>query len=131
MLAKGYGGRIFQVGSGDEGMIEFFWPDRFRDVAVHARREALLTVTTHGMRRESYYANSLAAFFLILADHSSGFEAVHDGHLHVHQNNIELEGLESFDCFEAIVSNCDVVTLALQKSYGEALVDETVLGKQN
>src|ERR1019366_6765799 len=70
--------------------VEFFAPDRFGEVAIHAGVHAALVVALHGVRGHGDDGLVPAGAALTLADRGGGFEAVHLGHLYVHQHQMSI-----------------------------------------
>ena len=65
-------------------------------------------------------------FALEFAEHSGGFEAVHFGHLDVHENQIEGPPAEQIDGFPAVSGHEDRVASPLEETARQLLVDRIV-----
>ena len=63
---------------------------------------------------------------LFLADGRNGFEAVHHGHLEIHENEVHRLPLERFERFAAVFSEHDSVTVFFNELSGERAVDSVV-----
>ena len=64
--------------------------DGLGEVGVHARSEAFLNVLMVGVGCEGDDGDVLRRLAVELSDGGSRLQAVHHGHLHVHQDRIEL-----------------------------------------
>ena len=69
--------------------------------------------------------------FSLRADGGRGLEAVHLGHLHVHQHEVEVLRLQRGDRLSAVVGDDDRMSVLLQQADGQLLIDQAVLGQQN
>jgi hypothetical protein len=65
------------------------------------------------------------------ADAPGGLEAVDVGHLHIHQDEIEVAGLEGGDRRPAVRSEDDEVAVAAQQGGDDLGVDRVVLGEED
>src|SRR5262249_2110234 len=74
-------------GCGENGADELVDADRLRDVALHAGFEARLAVAVHGVRGHRDDPRPPLQGHL-LHDRTRCLEAVHFGHLHVHEHEI-------------------------------------------
>ena len=63
--------------------------NRFDEIAVHSRAEAALAVFGHRMRGERDDGHASSEALLGPADRAGGLDAVHPGHLHIHQDEVE------------------------------------------
>ena len=103
-------------------------PDRpASDVVVHAGIEAALPVLTervcgHGQDR---HGGSRAG-----ADRARGLQAVHDRHLHVHQDRVIAALANLLQGFGAVVGEIGVEADALQQLQRDFLVDRVVFDDQ-
>ncbi len=71
----------------------------------------------------------VAIFFL--AHDARCLEAVHFGHLHVHEHQVEHIRFERFDGLAAVVGDGHAVASFFEQAGGEPLVHNVVLGDQN
>src|SRR5579862_3923439 len=70
------------------------------NIVVHPGGEAAFPVAVHGMRRHGDNGSIGSAAALLAPDSLGGLEPAHAGHLHVHQNQIEIlvrQGVQSLD----------------------------------
>ena len=58
-------------------------------------------------------------------------KTIHDRHLNVHQQNIELLLHRHFECFSTILNCCDMMPVFFEHTYSKSLIDNIVFGKQN
>ena len=66
-------------------------------MGVHARVQADLDVLGKGVGRHGQDGDGLAQGIFPCADGPGGLQAVHHGHLHVHQNGVVLPGLHALE----------------------------------
>ena len=64
-------------------------------------------------------------------DAAGGFEAVHLGHLDVHQDDVVRQLADRFDRFEPVRGDVGAVAQRLEHEHGDLLVDGVVLGQQD
>ena len=116
-----------------ERRVESVRVDGLGHVVVHSGVQAALAffhrrVGGHGDDRELRKAR-------IRADLGRRLEAVHFGHLEIHQNDVvrrrERDALEHPDGLPSVVGDRDPGPDALEKLDGDLLVDEVVLGQQD
>ncbi len=67
-------------------------------------------------------AGALMTSAFLLADLGGSLETIHDGHLHVHEDDIELLALQCFDSLATIIGNHDNVPLLFQQRDSKPLV---------
>ena len=60
-----------------------------------------------------------------------GCSTYHDGHLHVHENDVVAFLLDVLEGFETVVGDCDAVVVLFQNPDGELLVDCVVFCEQD
>ena len=77
-----------------EGGLEVGLADRLGEIAVEAGGQAALAIALHGVGRQRDDRHVAAAFSLALANRPERLEAVHLGHLQVHQDDVEAGCLE-------------------------------------
>src|SRR5581483_3716664 len=106
------GGRRLAGAGGGEGVLDdveqIARVNGLGYVAVHAHREESLTVARHGMGSHGDNRDVRTVGFLA-ANGRCSFDAIHDGHLNVHQDEIEGLALESFEGLGAIAGHHDGV----------------------
>ena len=114
-----------------ERVEQFAETDRFRYIAVHARGQTTFFIALHDMRRHRDDGNMLPGLIFAVADSCGCFQAVHFGHLYVHQD--EIEGLRAEGCQRLQAVTCDHDGMAgfFEHALGDSLVDYVVLGEQN
>jgi hypothetical protein len=85
------------------------------------------------MGRQSDYGQMGSAVPFKFPDLPGGCEAIHDGHLDVHEDGIDFPValLEFVDCDSAIVGEGDGVALLLEQNLGKALVNPVILNDQD
>lgn len=128
--------------------------ERLGEILVHLSLDALLSVTHHGVcckRNDRSPLHAEAA--LVLSDSarrlkstlyyvsgrslwenlrsSPGLYIYHDGHLHVHQDDIELLVLYSCESLCSVSDDSDDVVVFLEDLDGELLVDRVVFCQQD
>lgn len=106
---------------------------RFGEVIVHAGLQTLLAVAADGTRRHGDDQHAPHVFVLVAADQAGGVVAVQDGHLAVHQHQMEgvvLRGCvaEGLDGLEAVGVGGGVEAEFGDEGDGDLLVDRVVLG---
>ena len=94
--------------------------------------EAFFPVAGHGVSRHGHDRQvGLRSAFLV-PDGRRGLEPVHDGHLDIHQNQVErasapaLQGLPS-----PLFGDRDLVASVFENPDGQLLVDDIVLGQKD
>jgi len=105
--------------------------ERLGEVVVHAGREALLAILLHGAGGEGQDGDVTVRPHLGRADRTGRLEAVHLGHLTVHEDEIVGCALEGLDGFPAVAHEIDPVPGLLEHPDGHALAHRVVLGHQD
>ena len=59
-----------------------------------------------------------------------GGDAVHDGHLHVHQYSVVVDGFDMFDGRLTVIGDIDDIARLLKDGRSEKLVDAVVFDKE-
>ena len=105
----------------------------FAEVGVHAGGDAVLAVLGHDIGGEGNDGQALAvaAPALELADAAGGSEAVHDGHLAIHQDGVVVGLGNAFQGFGAVVGDGDEGRELLQGALGDALIYGVVFDQEN
>jgi len=98
-------------------------------VVVHAGGEAALAGVEDGVGGEGDDVGLGAGVFL--ADAAGGFEAVHFGHVAIHEDDVEGGLLEGFEGFEAVGDAVGFVPEFLEEKGGDALVDGVVFDDED
>jgi len=75
---------------------------RLRKVSIHAGVETLLGVTFDGKSGKSNDGEPAAGFRFLRSPFAGGIEAIHFGHMDIHQNDIELTAGEGVEGEQAI-----------------------------
>jgi len=119
-------------GDAIEGGAEAGEVERFYEVVVHARLEAALAVGFHGVggERDDGEARAGVGFFLG-TDDGRGGEAVHFGHLQVHEHDVEFFAADVVDGLRAVLGEDGFVAEALKDGGGEATVEGVVFGDEH
>ncbi len=105
----------------------------FGEVVVHARVEALLAIAADGGRGHGDDEHVADGGIGVLADEFRGVVAVEDGHLDVHEDEVEglvFEGAaaEGFHGLEAVAVGFGFEAQLCDEGDGDFLVDGVVLG---
>ena len=111
-----------------QGGVERTRIDRLGDKIVHARVLAGAPVVVEGIR--GHRQNGGAAPFGQHADGSRGLQAVHVGHLHVHQDQVVRAGLRLGQRLDAIHRQVYGQANAVQKIERHLAIDRIVLRQQ-
>ena len=120
---------------GDEGgafverVEEFFFFDRFAEEGIHAGGEAGGFVVGEDGGGEGDDPG-LFAFGEEFADFAGGLEAVHFGHVHVHEDEVEAAGFGGGDGFEAVVGDVGFDADFAEDGGGDFLVHEVVSARR-
>src|SRR5829696_8419725 len=96
--------------------------DRLGEVVVHPRREALVAVALHGVRRHRDDPRSVARP-AALADLPRGLEAVKLGHLNVHEHDVVPLALEGIEHLAPVFDDVGVVAEPSEQREGQLPVD--------
>ena len=119
------------AGPAFEGRGERLRRHRLRDVVVQAGRETPLAVALHGIGRQGDDGDATGCASFLGADRARGLEAIHVGHLAIHEHQIVDGVIESRDGLPAIRDHVDVMSGLLQQAHGDLLIHPIVLGDQN
>ena len=100
-------------------------------IVVHAHRQAAFAISFEGMRGHGHDLLVPASGPLVVANACGGLEAVHHGHLDVHQHHSERIEFESGQRFFPVVGHYDRMARLLQRPFGQQLVDRVVFNEQD
>ena len=109
--------------------------DRLGQVIVHAGAKAALAVAGHGIRGHcddvhvTHYA-VLGLRQLGIANATRGFEAVHSGHLAVHQDHVVRDVLQRVESLLAVHDDVGAISELAELCQSDPLIHEIVLGQQ-
>ena len=104
--------------------------DRFRYEIVHAGRQTAITVICEGAGGQGYDRHFLRPA-LQSPDLSGSFEAIKLRHMQVHQNEIELPGLNRFHSLIPVIDCEDVAPSFLEHDANNLLINRIILSYQN
>ena len=110
-----------------DGGIEVRGLHRFGDIIVHTGRQTALAIPLHGVGSHGDDGQVSPAGFLLFANGGRSREAIHDGHLYVHQYDIEGLAGQRVDGFLTIRGDHHSVSPSLQQAQCQCLVDEVIL----
>src|SRR5437899_1169526 len=105
--------------------------DRLDQIAVHPRLQAAFAITHHRMRGQRDDGNISPRSLFPVSNCRGGFDPVHSGHLHVHEDEIEALTFERLQRGGPVVHGGDCVTLFLEHVLGESAVYRIVLDQQD
>ena len=109
-----------------------FTPDGFAQVGAAASGQAELDVVVVGMGRQGDHRDRRAAQAGLEGTQcTGGLMAVQDGHLHIHQHQVEVLGGQQLQRVFAIGGHRQGQVLALQHGLHQQDVDLVVLGNQH
>jgi hypothetical protein len=101
-----------------EDFIEVLRSDGLGKISIHPRRQALFLIALHGMSGQGYDWLSTLSMFFSGSNGFRSFEAVHFGHLHVHENQIEGLILEGFQGLATVANNVNFVSSFFEQTAG-------------
>ena len=64
-------------------------------------------------------------------DRFGSLDTAHDGHLHIHQDDIEMPAIEQIHGFRTIVGNGDPMRLTFKQTLGQLLIDRIILDQKD
>ena len=102
--------------------------DGFAEVVVHTCSQAILPVFAGGVSR---YRDDDGLCAFVRADQAGSFEAVHFGHLDIHEYEVVAVLFELFEDFFTIGGHAWVVTHFIEDDEGQLLVDRVVFGQED
>jgi len=105
--------------------------DRLGHIIIHSGQEASFAVALHCVSRHCNDRNASAAAGFAGADGAGGFIAVHLGHLHVHQHQVELLPIEQLNSAIAVRNGDHAVPSLFQKTECELLVDRIIFRQED
>jgi hypothetical protein len=103
----------------------------FLKISVHSGRKAMLAVTIQRMGSERNDRHMSASLLFLTTDFSGGFQSIHLGHLHVHEDHVEMIRLHRGNRLLAVESYLDTMALLLQDLEGEMLIHRTIFCQKN
>ncbi len=99
---------------------------------IHAGGDAILAILAHDIGGERDDGQAFAPLLALeLANAPGGGEAVHDGHLAVHEHGVVVRLGEALQGIRAIVGEGDIGREFLQQVLGHALVHGIVFDQQD
>ncbi len=122
------------VGGGSEGDGEFLGADRFGEVVVHPGSDARFAVALHrvgGHRHDPDRLRPALGWGRAGPDLAGCLQAVHLGHLDVHQHEVVRESLDGLDGLDAVRGDIGAVAERFEDEQCDLLVDGVVLGQQH
>src|ERR1043166_596232 len=125
------GSALHAFSYGSDGLEKLDDPDGLGDIAVHTGRKAALAIALHGIGGQRQDGRITAEGFLHLAQLGSGFEAVHQRHLDIHEDQVERVRAVRIQRFAPVAGTRDAVSAVLQDSTGEFLIDQVVFNQQD
>ena len=127
--------RTIRTGRGRDPTVERVEKDfrfeRLGEVIIHARLETALAVALHGVRGHGNDWNAQAGLRLARADKTRRFEAVHAGHLRIHQHRVVGIVAGFLKRLPARFHRVHRKTCFLEKNDRQFLVDQIVFGNQD
>ena len=102
--------------------------DGFAEIVVHTCGQAILAVFAGGVGR---YRDDDGLCCFVCADKSGGFQAVHLGHLDIHEHEVIVVLFQLFEDFFAIGGHAWVVTHFIEDDEGQLLVDRVIFGQED
>ena len=113
--------------------------DRLGNIVIHACLQTAIAIAFHRIRRhrdDRYLLETVdrgypAAPQFAGADRLRRLKPVHDGHLHVHQDDVEMFTLEALDRLLAIGRNADPVAGLFKQMQCQFLIDQVVFDEQH
>ena len=105
--------------------------ERFGDVAVHPGFKAEFSVAYHRVSGHRNDGNVLPAQLFALSNGYCGFQAVHFGHLNIHEDKVEGLCFMSFYCQLASLGYGNGVASLFQQANGQHLVHSIVFSQEN
>ena len=114
-----------------QGLVQVAEGDGFGEVTVHAGFEAALAVAFHGVGRQRDDRQAAAGAVLSGADAGGRLEAVHAGHLQVHQHGVERLAAENGHGFCAVGDHHGGRAEFADQGGRQPLEDRVVLGDEH
>src|SRR2546428_7745652 len=110
---------------------EFLRTDRLTDIGIHAAIETPLAIPLHCIAGHCNDRNMITGGLFLLSDGSRRLEAVHLGHLNIHEDNIEPVSRKCLQYLFPIICNSNLMPPHLQKFNGHLLIDLVIFGEKN
>jgi hypothetical protein len=114
-----------------ESVEQFGFLNRLRDVTVHAGAETPVAVSCECVGGHCNYGQMRTGEFFAGTYFGYRFEAVHDGHLDIHQDDVEYLFLQNGERGAAIGGELDGVACPLEQTHREFLIDGIVFDQQD
>ena len=105
--------------------------DGLADVTIHPGFEALFAIALHGVGSQSDDGDAAGRAVFALAEDTGGGEAVHFGHLDIHENEVKGAILDGVESEFAIGDDFDGMALFFEHAKGEFLVHGVILGEED
>ena len=113
----------------EEGGVEFWRIDGLGEVVAHACGEAKFAILVHGIR--SHGDDGEMGEAGIGADGFGGGDAVHDGHLHVHEDDVVVVFGDLLNGGSAMFRDIDVDAGVFEKAKGDFAIEFVVFHEKN
>ena len=96
--------------------------DRLSHIGVHAGRQIMLAIFWPIVRRHGNDGKTLARWLFPFADGGRGLQAIHFGHLDIHQHGVEHSVLQCLQRFLTIADDRDRVAMKFQQPRHKLLI---------
>lgn len=110
---------------------QFFFPYRLRNKAVHSGRQTHLGIAFATVSRHGYNGKVSQAASFLLAQGASGKVAIENGHVDVHEDEVERALFDQFQNGFTARGQGYLVSLLFQGQNGHGLTDRIVVGHQH
>ena len=119
-------------GALENGLHHLVLLEGLRKVLVHLSLDAFFAITHHGVGGQGNDGGSDTSLLALpFTDFGGSFEAAHDGHLDVHEDNVVVAFFDGFEGLEAVVGDRDTVVIFFEDLDGETLIDFIIFGKED
>src|SRR5271168_3023451 len=98
-------------------------------MVVHSGEQASLAIAAHGVGGHGNDRQALEA--TVGANELSCRQPIHDGHLNVHQNQVERFSVDLIYALAAVEGHSDVDTQVGQQFFSQETVDLVILNQQD
>ena len=131
-LAAGAASVTAAIPSADAiGIHQLVDAQRFRDILVHSRGQAPFSVALHRVCGHRDDGCVTPGFAFEIANLFRGGQAVHAGHLYVHQNDVRRSRLPGDDRIGTARHDGDAMTLFMEQFTHQFLIHQSILGHQH